>query len=1648
MIQSDMAMILFEAYRDLQEGHWAEARQLFHKALKIQPDHPEALRGLSRIDALESIDQAVRDRIQQGDKHLQEGAYRAALDAYTQALNQAGEAGILKYHAALERKRNQARDLAGWLARTQRALDDARLYGRQGNWEAARERLDLLLQEMPESPPYATMLEQVRQERERIEGHMDAQALYNRAVEAFEADDYEQAMELAAAVPDGTSVSKRAQALCAEARRFFDRFIQPILQRAEEAYQEDRWADAAAELDQLREEYPGNPSWQRLWLQVWITHGQQELDRGRQANTARRFEEAARAFEQARQAFDKVLETHPTHTTAPGLQAEANDLHLIALDEAQVQADWQAERRKEAQAALERTLERIRRAREAGRDYATVAATVEATHRAVVTDLKRIAEEERRLQDGERLLRERRLEEAANRFRETLNALLSEHQGQAANGLSRTEAEQRTFQVNVGQGQAASDPDSAVAAFQAAYERWPTGPGIPRLLEEALVEAGETALKAGQDQKAAGYFERVLKLNEDNKRAQRGLGKLGPIPLVQSTLGEVWIRLSELQEQPEVRPEDFDPLLEKLDQVLSKARNYPELVVQLDRLREKVHQQQMNWKNYVRLAEQAERQREQGNWETALEKLRKALMALDDDWPATAPRKRLMAWQEVVAVLKAAREAVLEAYRQAQDAYKAAARTGNFAVALVPLAQAEEALRQAQEATGNVLPPDLEFLAGQVRDLRQSVEVARQAMDQYATNLADALRTLRTATALRGEDPVLSALRIRLEEEFKTHAEEASAELLRRADVAIEDGNLMDALDLLRQARELQPTTEIETRYNQLRRRKALEDRLREAEAGYQSKLATQSLPDALKALRSALNALLEPENGLPQEVRDVLLNLVMLGVQEDSLALGREEQWQTAQSLLAQIVRTGTEHWAAGRAFYFANLWAGLAREVALRGIIASAVQLGDILGAYRAAVTRLRAHPTDEEVREEHAKIRELLINRLNDSAGKRLGRAKQALDGGRFAVALDNLESLENKIYGPTDAEFPGLLDEYDEVELIRDEAQRLKAKAEGMQILHAQVQPQLEAIERNFLEGQLETAARELGALPDLRESPSLAQRVQNLSNLIARAHTDRGFRKLWDRAVASLSMDTDSFVEAVMPIAQFFCNRVGLSLHHEKQYRALYERLSTFIVDASTVFRDVRIPSDIPIVFLQGDELLESDLEDLKHVLSRVLPQPRYILFLTLFAEDERLAEARRLLDQKLRQAHARDAFILDYEQILALIGARNPRRALRQLVLSGIDLVMISPFTTIGPTPDNMFFGRERELREISEHVNIASYAIIGGRRMGKTSILGHLHRVRLPASGFRTLNYDCSTTPTYNDFLAATIRDWHPEPPLNAPATFGDLLQSPSADKPLVLLLDEADKPISGDRANSWRLFNALRALANSGRAQIVLSGERTLHDALHDSTSPLFNFPNEMLLDPLDFHAVEELVTRPMKQLEIELVDKVAIVRRIYDFTSGHPNIVQRLCHRLIERLNKQSTRRIRLDDVEAIIENTDFIRKDFLETYFSRASTLEHLCAILMAADTNLRTLTSVHEALAKSGIVATLNQVDAALERLVDLRSILGHIPAGYDFAVTAFPRIISKSKRLSDWIALRREIFVHAGDIAPETAPPELQGRLW
>jgi len=344
-------------------------------------------------------------------------------------------------------------------------------------------------------------------------------------------------------------------------------------------------------------------------------------------------------------------------------------------------------------------------------------------------------------------------------------------------------------------------------------------------------------------------------------------------------------------------------------------------------------------------------------------------------------------------------------------------------------------------------------------------------------------------------------------------------QLLQQADLALEAGELDEALDLLRQAHELQPDDpEIASRYAELQRRRWLEERLRQAETDYAAKLTTGRAVDARDALRGGLEALLKPETDLPKEAREVLQDLIYLGDQEERLALGREEHWQTTQDLLAQLGRLSSQNWAARRASQMADQWARLAHDVALWGIIASATQLGNLLEAYQGAITYMRAHPTDEEAIRQETHTRELLINRLNESANKRLLRAQEALERGDFQIALGSLMSIEEEFYAPAKQQFPGLLDRYDEVEQVRAEIRRLRGEIEPLVEISSRVHLLIEDARLAYLEGDYQKADKLLRQVrledPEEKVAP-LQQDARDLQRMVERLRVEKATQDLED-----------------------------------------------------------------------------------------------------------------------------------------------------------------------------------------------------------------------------------------------------------------------------------------------------------------------------------------------------------------------------------------------------------------------------------------------------------------------------------------------------------------------------------------------------
>ncbi len=480
-----------------------------------------------------------------------------------------------------------------------------------------------------------------------------------------------------------------------------------------------------------------------------------------------------------------------------------------------------------------------------------------------------------------------------------------------------------------------------------------------------------------------------------------------------------------------------------------------------------------------------------------------------------------------------------------------------------------------------------------------------------------------------------------------------------------------------------------------------------------------------------------------------------------------------------------------------------------------------------------------------------------------------------------------------------------------------------------------------------------------------------------------------------------------------------------------------------IFDLSSVFQDHLLQvvnNEFPILFLTTDNLEDEHLEHIRQSLSEKLgPSNRRALLIPL-GDEKSYPTVKDIFASSIKKVYAYDIICLSRNTVTQIIASLTPPIKLRETIVSEMDLTRIVVYKPTGPVPDNMFFGREQEIQEICDNVAATNYVLIGGRRIGKTSILQHLLRVRLPATGFYPLYYDCSYVHTEAELLQALVTDpiWFPKSPVPPPSTLGEVLRALPYKLNIVILLDEVDNLIKSEQQSDYPIFNVLRAFSNDNRCRFVLCGERKLQSELTNSNSPFFNFATEMLIGRLERHSVKELVTQPMKQLGVVFDDQEAIVQRIWEFTSGQPSLVQSLCLQLLLHINQPGNRRIILQDVETIVTDLNFLRNEFLKIYWARATILERLCTLIMAVHEDARKLMSIHKALISWDIKVTLNQLDKALERLVILRNILQETSTGYEFAVTAFPEVIAKAGRVDDLIALDREFYQQHGDVDPSS----------
>lgn len=500
---------------------------------------------------------------------------------------------------------------------------------------------------------------------------------------------------------------------------------------------------------------------------------------------------------------------------------------------------------------------------------------------------------------------------------------------------------------------------------------------------------------------------------------------------------------------------------------------------------------------------------------------------------------------------------------------------------------------------------------------------------------------------------------------------------------------------------------------------------------------------------------------------------------------------------------------------------------------------------------------------------------------------------------------------------------------------------------------------------------------------------------------------RIFTDTWAALVRDLGNPENAIASASHLIEQL-CALLGF----EPVERRVYRSLAGYMVEAPTL--RLSLPARFPIILILKNELAREDVLDIRALMSALNAVSFFALLIPVGdpAEGALTLHAR----QSLMRQGAEDLIVLDYRDLFGLYLAADAESDLVRRILGQVDLTVVSPYVLSGPVPPRMFFGRDYEIKLIMRTVQERSFAIVGGRKIGKTSILNSVHRLLQHTGGFAPLYLDCHHVTTYQGFFEALSVMCEMSVESAAPDLLRRIivrLRGRQGDpmRTLVFLLDEVDHLLRFDLEHGTQLFRVFRSLSQEGLCRFVFCGERVLDGAIRDPNSPLFNFCSTLRLGYLQERDVERIVKEPMQELGISFEAPESASREIVALSGCHPNIVQAICQLLIERINQRRERVIRAEDLRRVGNSSEF-RELFLEVSWGNATLLERLVTVLMAGHESF-TPQQVRQALYGVGIALSDVEVETALNGLA-LASLIKHRGSHLAYASAAFSRVLGEA----------------------------------
>jgi len=403
-------------------------------------------------------------------------------------------------------------------------------------------------------------------------------------------------------------------------------------------------------------------------------------------------------------------------------------------------------------------------------------------------------------------------------------------------------------------------------------------------------------------------------------------------------------------------------------------------------------------------------------------------------------------------------------------------------------------------------------------------------------------------------------------------------------------------------------------------------------------------------------------------------------------------------------------------------------------------------------------------------------------------------------------------------------------------------------------------------------RLSTDSSQLLVIPleQLQQAKRLLQRTHRLKAILA----DNDVHITWlDNAINFVGMSNQERSELIAERLMATCENIDANVFK----LSLGETFPLNVSDCLLYFPPANLPTADDIIrYLQ-----RNNLDNCNMVI--ITLEPTQQIQLRPYGEDR----TTRLIVPTSRE-------------LTALLLQPKPTDVFVFLLANQLAITQISPYMTKGGvTKNSAFFGREKIITDILNR-KLANYLIIGGRQLGKSSLLKRIKRHYENHS-----KVECYYLTLWGSNLQDILIDLLKLPEDTQLNDLFKKLGHVPAGKQRLLLIDEADEFIRSEKANNYPVLSFFRGLSELGNCHFIFAGFWNLHDASDiDYQSPIKNFGRTIHIGKLETKACRQLATKPMAMLGIRY-ESEKLVAQILTETGQRANLIATVCDEILNKL-----------------------------------------------------------------------------------------------------------------------------------------------